>query len=168
MPHLVIDVPEGTTAEQAEALLNAPGDSYFCFQVLPVAGSHRAYLRSYKQTPTKAEVAEGNAEKVGDATALSILRANPGKSVRVIESLLQAAGIKRGRRWVLDQIDVVRSEDGNEEKAMAFLKEFCDPNEWTPEDVVVELQYDGKIKRSKAWARRKLEELKKLLPGNDS
>lgn len=97
---VVIDVPERMTPEEASQALNAPGDSYFLVQVLPVVGGHRAYLRRYKQTLSKAETAKDNAE---NATALSILQANRDKPVRTIVSLLKAAGIKRGKDWVCYQ-----------------------------------------------------------------
>lgn len=154
---LVVDVPEKASPEQAEALLNAPGDSYFLVHVLPVASGHRAYLRRYKQTPpTKAEAEKGKAANLDDATGLSIVRANRDKSIREIVSLLDRAGIKRGRQWVCDKLDATCAEDGKEERALDYVKMFPkDP----PSDIVFGLQHVLKIKRSVSWARRKLEEV---------
>ena len=152
---IVIDVPESTSSEEASRVLNAPGDSYFLVQVLPVAGGHRAYLRRYKQTTTKTQIARANGEAVDDVAALSVVRANRDKSVRVIVSLLEAAGIKRGRQWVCDQLTATCAEDGREDEALAYVKKWCGPN-YTAKDVVDELRYI-KIRRSAAWARQKLE-----------
>ena len=160
----VIDVPTDATAEQAEELLNAPGDSYFIVQVLPIAGGHRAYLRRYKQTPpTKAEAAK---DHVDDATAMSILRANRGEPVRAIVSLLAKAGITRGRQWVCEQLDATCAEDGREEEALAIVKRYPESK---PRDIVDELKYARpKIKRSVVWARRKLEEARAAVRPDNS
>jgi len=155
---VVIDVPERFTPDEAALVLNAPGDSFFLIQVLPVAGGHRAYLRRYKQTsPTKTEAAKDNAGNVDNATAMSILRANRDKPVRTIVSLLEAAGIKRGRQWVCDQLTATCAEDGREAEAVDFVKKFCGPT-YTPKDVLDELRDPYKIRRSIAWARQKLDE----------
>ena len=152
---IVIDVPESTPPEEASRVLNAPGESYFLVQVLPVSGGHRAYLRRYKQTPpTKAETAKATGAAVEDVTALSVVRANRDKPVRVIVDALAAAGIKRGRQWVADQLVLICVEDGREEEALSFLKE-C-PS-W-PEREVVETLGWHKIKRTIAWVRRRREE----------
>jgi hypothetical protein len=160
---IVIDLPDRATPDDAVLALNAPGDSYFLVQVLPVVGGHRAYLRRYKQTPTKA--AKDNAHSVSDATAMSILRANRDKSVRTIVSVLDAAGIKRGRQWVCDQLTATCAEDGREDAALAFVKE-CGSG-YTPRDVVEELR-DRKIKRGLAWARQKLDEKRRLSGADNS
>lgn len=151
--NIVIDLPEHTTPEEAAQLLNAPGDSYFLVQVLPVGGGHRAYLRRYKQTaPTKAEIA---AEHVDEATAMSILRANRDKPIRAIVSLLQAAGIKRKKEWVSEQLNATCAEDGQEEKALRVVEYYgSEPNNG-PKDILDSLRI-YKIKRSMAWAREKL------------
>lgn len=155
--HIVIDVPERLTPEEAAQLLNAPGDSYFLVQVLPIAAGHRAYLRRYKEKPpTKAELAK---EQVSDATAMSILRANRGESVRDIVGLLKKAGIKRGKEWVCNQLDATCAEDGKEERARECVEKTClFYNE--PKDIVEELKSEN-IKRSIGWARRTQEELRK-------
>jgi hypothetical protein len=157
---LIVDVPSESSAAQAEALLNAQGDLYFLVHVLPIAGGHRAYLRRYKQSPpTKAEAAKGNATNLDNVTALSIVRANRGKPVREIVSLLSAAGIKRGRQWVCEQLDATCAEDGKEEKALDHVKRYC-YSTWEPLDIVDELRIACKIKRSRAWARRVLEKMR--------
>jgi hypothetical protein len=161
---VVIDVPDSASTDEAVLALNAPGDSYFLVQVLPVIGGHRAYLRRYKQMPTKVETAKDNAHSVSDTTAMSILRANRDKSVRTIVSVLDAAGIKRGRQWVCDQLTATCAEDGREDDAVGFVKR-CGPG-YTPRDVVEELR-DIKIKRGLAWARQKLDE-KRTLSGADN
>ena len=154
---IVIDIPESATPGEASQALNAPGDTYFLVQVLPVSGGHRAYLRRYKQTPTKAETAKDGA----GATALSIVRANRDKPIRTIVGLLAAAGIKRGRQWVCEQLDATCAEDGREAEALAILKSW--PND-SPEDAVLMLR-TRKIKRSPAWVRRKREELAGVVLG---
>lgn len=89
---VVIDVRENTSAEEAGRMLNVPGDSYFLVQVLPVSGGHRAYLRRYKTTTTKTQIAKANGDAVDDVAVLAVVRANRDKSVRVIVSLLEAGG----------------------------------------------------------------------------
>lgn len=142
---------------------NAPGDSYFLVQVLPVAGGHRAYLRRYKQTATKAETVKDSA----GTTALSIVRANRKKSIRDIVSLLQAAGIKRGRQWVCEQLDATCAEDGREAEAVDYVRFDCGSG-YTPKDVVFELRHLLKIRRSIAWAQRKLDEKRALSAADKS
>lgn len=165
---VVVDVPTDATPEQAEGLLNAPGDSFFLVQVLPLVGCHRAYLRRYKQAPpTKAQASKENDATVEGATALSILRANRDKSVRDIVDLLRTAGVERGRQWVCEQLDATCAEDGREEEALAFVKTHCGES-YTPQDVVTELRYMTKIKRSKAWARRRLEEERAAVRSDNS
>lgn len=149
--HLVIDLAEIATPEEVARALNAPGDSYFLVQVLPVFGGHRAYLRRYKQTPAKPDTAA----MVDDAAALSVVRANKDKSVRTIVEVLGKARIKRGRQWVSDQLTAVCSEDGREEEAVRFVKER--PH-WTPRDLITELGW-VKIKRTTAWVRQRRLEL---------
>jgi hypothetical protein len=167
--HLVIDVPESVTPEEAAQLLNAPGDVYMLVQVLPVPGGHRAFLRRYKQAqPTKAEAVEAAKD---DATALSIVRANREQPIRKIVDVLAKAGIKRGRQWVCDQLEVTCAEDGREEEAIEIVKNWAQQrnppsNHWVygPKEVVMDLRDDHKIKRSAAWARRKLEEFRAVRP----
>jgi len=153
---IVIDLPEGTPAEEAARALNEPGEGYFLVQVLPVLGGHRAYLRRYKQTSTKTETASATASAVDNATALSILRANRAKPLRDIVDLLGRAGIKRGRQWVSEQLDATCAEDGREEEALAFLKGY-DPG-YEAKDLIAELRYFP-VKRSAAWVRQKWAEL---------
>ena len=43
--HVVIDVPESISPEQAAQLLNAPGEGFFLVNILPITGGHRAYFR---------------------------------------------------------------------------------------------------------------------------
>ena len=164
---VVIDLPESTSPEVAARLLNAPGESYFLVQVLPVSGGHRAYLRRYKQTlPTKAETAKAAGAAVDDVTALSVVRANSGKPVRVIVDALAAAGIKRGRQWVSDQLTAICAEDGREDQALAILKD-C-PEEWPPSEVVECLRYRARIKRTVAWVRQKREEQRAVVRADKS
>ena len=165
---VVIDVPERATPDDAAQLLNAPGDSYFLVEVLPVVGGHRAYLRRYKQTPTKAETAKAIAGNVDEATARSILRANRDKTVRTIVSLLQAAGLKRGRHWVCDQLDATCAEDGREEEALRCVKTMGAEGREEPKCIVDILRSHFKIRRSIAWARRKLEELRATVQADNS
>lgn len=156
--HVVIDLPESISPEQAAQLLNTPGEGYFLVSVLRVGGGHRAYLRRYKEKPpTKAETAKA---AVSDATAMSILRANRAESVRTIQSLLAKAGIKRGKQWVCEQLDATCTEDGKEEAARAFVNRTCLFYD-NPKEIVEELKYGPGIKRSTGWARRTQEELRK-------
>lgn len=156
---IIIDIPEGTTPEEASRLINTPGDSYFLVQVLPIGGAHRAYLRRYKQAPAKAQT-ETTSATADDVTALSVVRANRDKPLRTIVSLLDAAGVKRGRQWVCDQLTATCAEDGREDEALAFLK---DHSHYEPRDIADELRYPPlKIKRSIAWVRQKRKELEAL------
>lgn len=88
---IVIDVPEHAPAEEASRVLNAPGDSFFLVQVLPVAGGHRAYLRRYKQTPAKADA---------EAALAELIRDNPAIGINKIQDALRERGFKKGVRWV--------------------------------------------------------------------
>jgi hypothetical protein len=160
---IVIDVPESASPEDASRALNAPGESYFLVHVLPIYGGHRAYLRRYKQTPTKAETAKTNGDLLDDVTALSVLRANRDKPIRTIESLLAKAGIKRGRRWVCDQLDATCAEDGKEDQALKYIRQCCGPG-YTDREVVDELRSVMKIRRSVGWVRRIREQLEKPVP----
>ena len=58
----VVDVPLDATAEQAEAMLNAPGEAFYVIQVLPLMNCHRAYLRRYAYIQ-KAEAAKDGRKK---------------------------------------------------------------------------------------------------------
>jgi hypothetical protein len=169
--NIVVDLPEGTAAEDAACALNAPGEGYFLVQVLPVLGGHRAYLRRYKQTPSKAETVAAKVEAVDEATALSIVRANMQAPVRTIVDVLAKAGIKRGRSWVSDQLTVVLTEDGREEEARAYVMESCGDSH-DAKEVVDELatpsRYRKPIKRTRAWAQRKLDEKRGLVRADKS
>lgn len=151
---VVIDVPENTPPEEASRILNAPGDAYFLVQVLPGSGGHRAYLRRYK-TAAKSKT-ETTSATVDDVTALSVVRANRDKPIRTIVDALAAAGIKRGRQWVSEQLTAICAEDGREDEAIAFLKEHP---YYEPRDVVDELFGYHKIRRNAAWVRQMREEL---------
>jgi len=146
---IVVDVPEGTSREEATQLLSAPGESYFMVQILPTGTGHRAYFRRYKAP------AKPNKETPDEVVALSIVRANREKPVRTIVSLLDAAGIKRGRQWVCDQIAATCVDDGREDDAVKFLKERPD---WPEKEIVEQLAW-VKIKRTAVWVRRKRAEL---------
>jgi hypothetical protein len=155
--HIVIDVPESLSPEQAAASLNAPGECFMLVTVLPVPGGHRAFFRQYKQKPvSKAEAVEAAKD---DATALSILRANRNQSVRTIVDLLGKAGIKRGKQWVCDQLEATCAEDGREEEARSIVERKCLFYE-DAASVVAVLKW-AKIKRSVAWARRTRDEFRK-------
>lgn len=162
---VIIDVPEHVAPDEAAQLLNAPGESYFLVQVLPIAGGHRAYLRRYKQTPAKAELTK---EHVNEATAMSILRANRDKPVRTIVSLLEKDGINVSKRWVCEQLDATCAEDGREEEALAYVKKHIQQWAADPSDIVGCLRQFHKIKRSIGWARRKIEELSATVPRDNS
>jgi hypothetical protein len=146
---IVIDVPEGVSADQAARLLSAPGNLYFMVQILPTGAGHRAYFRRYKQdAPVKKDTPD-------ETVALSVVRANRDKPVRAIVSLVGAAGVKRSRQWVCDRLAEVLTEDGREDDAVRFLKER--PT-WDPAEIVTDLAI-YKIKRTAPWVRQKRKEL---------
>ena len=151
---IVIRVPEGASPEEESQLLSAPGDAYFLVQALPMSDGYRAFFRRYK-APAKSKT-----ETASDAVALSIIQANRNKPVRAIVSLLEEAGVKRGRHWVSDQLTAKCADDGREDEAVAFLKER--PS-WPEKEVVQALGWE-KIKRTTAWVRQKRNELMAAVP----
>jgi len=95
---LVIDISENASPEEASAALNAPGDSYFLAQVLPIPGGHRAYLRRYKQTPTEMPVEKG--DKGAEAALAELLRESPSLGINKLQAALRERGFKKGSTWV--------------------------------------------------------------------
>lgn len=151
---IVIRVPEGVSPEEENRLLDAPGDAYFLIHTMLMDGGYRAFFRRYK-APTKTKE-----ETANDAVALSIVQANRDKPVRAIVSLLEAAGVKRGRHWVSDQLTTKCADDGREDEALEFLKTRVS---WPEREIVQALGW-VKIKRTTAWVRQKRKELTTAVP----
>ena len=91
---LVVDVPRGATAEEAEQLLNAPYDEGYYLDRL-FDGFAEGIVRGFYKLRVKPE--RDGAE---DEAALAIVKEHPKASVREVVEFLKQAGIKRGRSWV--------------------------------------------------------------------
>lgn len=107
---MVVDMPFGTTAEQADVLLNGVCEQgYYVRTILPVENGVRAYLNKRNpewvaQAAQAAENAQANraARDAENSKALEIIKSAPRDSVRMLKARLAKAGIKRGKNWVCE------------------------------------------------------------------
>jgi hypothetical protein len=98
---VVVDVPAGITASEAEQLLNdACQPGYYLRAVTPLAnGDSRAFFALRIQPEQKEHRPLSNIDGKEDE-ALAIIRAHSDDSIFSIVQRLQAVGIKRGKNWV--------------------------------------------------------------------
>ena len=117
----VVDVPHGTSEDDARTLLNMPCEAnrYMLVQVLPLpSGGTRAFYRltarAYDQKPgERAELQCGfraNRDGMDDA-ARQLIKYNMARSVKALVKLLEGRGIKRGKNWVSDMRLELRGVD---------------------------------------------------------
>ena len=102
----VVDVPDGTPADEAQRLLNVPcqENRYVLVQVFLLPnGDTRAFFRlasvAYDKKPGERGGFQANKDGKGEA-AKALIKANIGLSVRHLVRALAQSGIKRGRTWV--------------------------------------------------------------------
>lgn len=102
----VVDLSTDTSQEEAERLLNAPyAAGYYLERLIPDwsdAVKARAVYRKRKREEQTAPPDSDSAD--------ALLRAHPKMSVRELQNLLNAHGVKRSRGWVHKQRTRIQAE----------------------------------------------------------
>lgn len=113
----VVDVPEGTSEDEARRLLNRPCEEnrYMLVQVLPLpGGATRAFYRLVSSAYDKKPYERNKLHTSDHDAAVELIRNNPSLSIRKLVSLLESAGIKRRKTWVsetrMKQRELVKHE----------------------------------------------------------
>jgi hypothetical protein len=94
---LVVDIPNDSTAEQAEVALNQPlTEGYYLRLMFPFPGVVRAFFQLYAPKP-------GPEKRDREDEAIKFVKDNIGLSIRGIYEGLKGIGITRSKTWVADR-----------------------------------------------------------------